>query len=389
MNRILLASGIACASALLPFSVEATTFSSLTIFGDSLMDTGNLYNITDPFGFGIGIPPSPPYNQRNVNDLLWIDMVQQELGLSPVLLTELIVNPDPRRAAEGINFASAGALSSDVHVADDQIPLLDPFLLGLQEQIDLFSLFTTVRPADPTGLYAVWAGANDYTDFFFDPTSAGGLSPAELPAAVTDNVVGSVVELAQLGAKYILVPNLPSLGLLPFADFLNPLDPQQDIPALLSQLSAAHNQLLAAKLAAVEAQFDGLNVIELDIESLFASAIANPADFGFTNVDTPCLINFQPGFQFDGVCDNPDEFLFWDDVHPTSAAHAKVAELALATLMTEKSDGAIDPVLGVEMGANNGAAAPEPGVLWGALVAFGLVGLGRRRQSASSAKAAA
>jgi phospholipase/lecithinase/hemolysin len=39
-----------------------------------------------------------------------------------------------------------------------------------------------------------------------------------------------------------------------------------------------------------------------------------PGAYGFTNVTAPC---------FDGasVCANPDQYIFWDTVHPTARVH--------------------------------------------------------------------
>ncbi|MEO0737625.1 MAG: PEP-CTERM sorting domain-containing protein, partial [Cyanobacteria bacterium J06649_12] len=75
-----------------------------------------------------------------------------------------------------------------------------------------------------------------------------------------------------------------------------------------------------------------VNIISLDINSLFADILASPGEFGLTNTTDSCLINFQPGFLFDGVCDQPDEFFFWDDTHPTTAAYEIISDFALAAL---------------------------------------------------------
>nr|WP_256091377.1 SGNH/GDSL hydrolase family protein [Nostoc sp. KVJ20] len=52
----------------------------------------------------------------------------------------------------------------------------------------------------------------------------------------------------------------------------------------------------------------------MNANSLYRDAIANPAAFGFTNVSSSCLSGST-------ICGNPDQFLFWDGIHPTTAAH--------------------------------------------------------------------
>jgi len=43
-----------------------------------------------------------------------------------------------------------------------------------------------------------------------------------------------------------------------------------------------------------------------------------------TNVTTPCITPRVAPF----TCQQPDEFLFWDGIHPTGAAHAILAQEA-------------------------------------------------------------
>jgi phospholipase/lecithinase/hemolysin len=51
---------------------------------------------------------------------------------------------------------------------------------------------------------------------------------------------------------------------------------------------------------------------------LLNQIVANPRAYGFTNVTDPC-------FNGTTVCTNPDRYLYWDDIHPTTAADAILA----------------------------------------------------------------
>ena len=58
---------------------------------------------------------------------------------------------------------------------------------------------------------------------------------------------------------------------------------------------------------------------------LYREAITHPAAFGFTNVINGCLSGSR-------ICGKPDEFLFWDGIHPTTAAHRVLGERAFYAL---------------------------------------------------------
>ena len=77
MKAKLVAVGFAIASSLLPLKAIAASYEGLNVFGDSLVDSGNLFDLTSAFSFlGVpGIPPSPPYAQKFSNGPIWIDQV--------------------------------------------------------------------------------------------------------------------------------------------------------------------------------------------------------------------------------------------------------------------------------------------------------------------------
>ncbi|MEL6900116.1 MAG: SGNH/GDSL hydrolase family protein [Cyanobacteria bacterium J06606_4] len=368
MRKTLLAMGIAIASCIIPASAKAASFEALNIFGDSLVDTGNLFTLTSAFADqGIpALPPSPPYAQKNSNGPIWIDNVGQSLGLSPTLVTDLQLDPTTPAPTQGINYAFAGALSSDIHILDSVAPPLADLLPGFQEQVETATAIATNIPINPNALNVVWVGANDYNEAFFSPESLGGLTLEALPNAVTDNVINGLTQLHSLGAREFLVPNIPPIEEAPVANFLD-AQAQQDISSILEQLVGAHNALLSAKLDAFEQSKPDTNIIRLDINTLIEDIVADPNAFGLANVTDTCLTNFQPGFLFEGICDNPDEFLFWDDVHPTTAAYQIVSDFALEAISEGKTP----------------ASVPEPGSLMALFFSF-VIGTGALAKRSTS-----
>jgi phospholipase/lecithinase/hemolysin len=283
--------------AVLPTSAKAATlnFDEIYVFGDSLSDTGNVFKAS-----GNTFPPPPYFEGRLSNGPLWVEYLAQSLGLKP--------NPKT-------NFAFAGATTG----TDNTI---DPRLLGLQQEIDGFtaSLKQANQFADPNALYIVFAGANDYL-----PTESA-FTPYKTPDTPIANLSSALSSLIGVGAKNIMVPNLPSLGNVP-------LTLGSPLSAPLNALTEVHNSSLAGTLSSLRQTRPDVNFIPVNVNSLINDAIANPTQFGFTNVTDACLV---PSVR---LCDNPNGYLFWDQIHPTTAAHKIVANAAYSALsVPEPSD---------------------------------------------------
>ena len=310
MNKKAVATGFFLLSFLFPLRASAASFSNLYVFGDSLSDQGNVFNAT-----GGAVPPSPFYfDGRFSNGPLWVDYLAEDLGLE---VNPFVGSADP---TEGINFAFAGATTGGENTISLTFPQL-PGLPGLQQQISLFT--NTVPAADPNALYIVWAGANDYS-----PTD-GTFVPFQDPDTTIANLTQAVTSLANVGAKNIMLVNLPDLGKSPVS--LNTSESEE-----LSALVDAHN----AALEGLSESFDpALNLILFDVSEGIDQLFAAPQEFGFTNVTTPCLF-------VQSCVTNPDEqnqYLFWDERHPTTAAHQYVGDLALAALNEEDPTGVPEP----------------------------------------------
>ena len=273
---------ITLSSCLLPTSVFAQT-SGVTTFGDSLSDNGNAFRAT-------GLPGQPYFNGRFSNGPVWIENVISNLKLSTT----------------SNNFAFGGATSGTFNT-------FNPALPGLTNQLDGF--LQASPKVDPTRLFVVWAGANDYL--------GGGQTN---PTVTVGNLSTAVQRLTAAGATQIVVPNLPDLGKIP----LSLGDPAISVGA--TQISAAHNRLLNASLRSLAINNPNISIVPIDQEALFNRVLTNPARFGLTNVTEPCL-NIAAGT----ICATPDTYLFWDTLHPTAAGGRLIGAFAFDTLVAPQT----------------------------------------------------
>jgi len=61
----------------------------------------------------------------------------------------------------------------------------------------------------------------------------------------------------------------------------------------------------------------------MNVFSIYTQIVANPAAVSLLNVSDAAQNNFAV---------NPDTYLFWDDLHPTTHGHSLVADAALKAL---------------------------------------------------------
>lgn len=247
----------------------AATYSDVIVYGDSLSDNGNLYAAS-----GMTIPPAPYYNGRFSNGPVAVEQLATKLGV-PL-----------------IDYAWGGATSGVGNSGDGgtQTSLGALHLPGMLSELAVSPL-TPAQAA--TSLFVVWGGANDFEINGSPLTAAGDIA----------TIVGA---LEAKGATHILVPGLPNLGLTP--EFYG--------EAAATLFSVQFNQALQALLPANATYFDTFGVLN--------AIAANPAAYGFTNVTSGCY----PGtFETPGLtpCSNPNQYLFWDDIHPSTAADSILA----------------------------------------------------------------
>ncbi len=317
----------ACLTALTPLAANASlqTLSNLFVFGDSLSDGGNA-----PFAF-----PPPPYaasrysNGPTAVEYLWQSYNPANLGgFTP-------------STQGGTNYALGGATTGtfNFNSINPGVPSsIQPYFAsqgGIANQVAQFSGSCTGCFAHATSLFVVWGFPNDVFS-----NAAFGLSPAQLIGNGITNIADAILTLASEGAMHFLVPNMPNLGATPSF---------RETPEAvgLTLLTQTFNAALAATLTQLD-QALSAEIVQFDTYGAVEGVVQNPSAYGFTNVTDQCVENL-----LNSQC-NPDTWLFWDGVHPTTAGHRL-------------------------LGSQFAAAVPEPATL--ALLALGLLGIaaGRRR----------
>jgi len=286
-------------------------FTDIFVFGDSLSDTGNVLSLNGglvevaPFTDAV---PDRPYafgGGRFSNGPVWVEFLAGDLGLSLA-----------GSEAGGNGFAFGGARSGALPgVPDAAVP-------SVADQASAAINRDGALPGD--ALFVVWGGANDVREAAELAAPGTPAAIAEAEAAITagvQNLAGAVTDLALAGAETILLANVPDVGLTPAALALGPV-----AAAGATQLAAAFNDGLAGAVPGLEGGL-GIDILEFDTFALVNAVVADPAAFGFTDTTTACaLANGGLG------CSSPDEFLFWDGIHPTTAAHELIAEAAVAVI---------------------------------------------------------
>jgi phospholipase/lecithinase/hemolysin len=295
----LLMSGIAASSSI----------NKVVVFGDSLSDTGNLYEYMHH-----QLPMSPPYYEGRFSN-------------GPVWIEHLITHYFPTDTkAHLINYAFGGA---GVGSEDENDDISDDALLNLDAEVGSYLLAHNDK-ADAASLYVVWMGSNNYLSL-----------PDNLDDEVQFTLTGlrrGLELLAKKGAKNIMVVGVPDLGKIPMAH-------EFEYTKELSYLSHQHNIKLGEEVTQLQALYPDVQWLLYHVDILLTNALEHPAFYGFNNVTGTCydtqnylpssqsILNMvsriKPKTKTEDVCNS---YLFFDPVHPSGRAHQYIAEWGIKAL---------------------------------------------------------
>ncbi|SET96081.1 SGNH/GDSL hydrolase family protein [Stigmatella erecta] len=278
-----------CLAALGPLRASAQTH--IVAFGDSLSDNGNNGTATS----------GPTTNPSSQISGVWVKQLATRLGL-PLLASD----------SGGTNYARGGAVTS-----------------GMTTQVNQY--LAAHPSASSTALYTLWGGGNDINY----KAQANPFDSAAIKAAATtavSNIESQIRKLAKAGAKHILWVNMPPLDKTPVA---------LSIPAglgstVLRPPTLHFNTLWAQSLTRLRQEFPGITLTGMDVYAFFNTLIASPSSYGLVNVTGTSK----------GKAVNPDTYLFWDELHPTSYSHRLLSTFAYGLLDNAYGLQAVEPGFG-------------------------------------------
>jgi phospholipase/lecithinase/hemolysin len=294
----------------------------LVVFGDSLSDIGNSFALTNrlvPLGPPAGAygetfdPTGPlgPFLGRFTDGQNWVDYfpgIAQQFGVHISPVTAYQQNPSNDSATD---FAVGGATSADLNV-------INGALGGLLSQISNYGTYIKSHGNAANDLCVIWIGANDF-DF------SAQIKPADTVANIED----AIAKLSRAGAKNFVVATLPDIALTPRVKAAGG-------PTVLAatQFVVTTNVLLAVELPRF-AFAHQISIDLVDINAVFMPLVLSPGSFGFTNSSgaayNPTLplssSNPKPG---------PNQYVFWDDFHPTTNVHRLAAAFIFSNIFLSR-----------------------------------------------------
>ncbi|WP_299015481.1 SGNH/GDSL hydrolase family protein [uncultured Photobacterium sp.] len=267
-------------------SNQPAKINKIISFGDSISDTGNLFN-----GFQWTFPNSNSWFLGHFsNGFVWTEYLANEKNLP--LYT----------------WAVGGA------AGNTQYKLLS----GIHDQVDSYLTYMKMAKnyQPENSLFTIEFGLNDFINYNRSVED------------VTKDYARALKRLTDHGAKNILALTLPDATIAPQFKYS---DPQEAV--VVSKKIEEFNQFIKAEV--LKYQLQGINISLYDTTALFNNISTSPEKYGFHNVTDACL-NINRSSSKDYLMSHSltnecatygsDSYMFWGVTHPTTKTHKVLAE---------------------------------------------------------------
>ncbi|KAM1062357.1 hypothetical protein PS2_026464 [Malus domestica] len=318
---------------------------ALFIFGDSTVDPGNNNHITtipenqahyEPYGKN-GFFETP--TGRFSDGQIIVDYIAEyaKLPLIPPFL-----QPSTADYTNGVNFASGGAgvlsetnqgLAIDLQT---QLKNFEEVQKSLTEKLGEVEAKEVISEA----VYFTSMGSNDYMGGYLgNPKMQEQYNPEQFVGMVIGNLTQTIQALYEKGGRKFAFLRLCPLGCLPAFRALNSMNPESGEGGCFeaaSALALAHNNALNSVLNSLQYMLKDFKYCNSNFYDWLLERIEDPSKYGFKDgVNACCGIGPYGGiFSCGGtkevkdyqLCDNADEYIWWDSFHPTERIHEQLAK---------------------------------------------------------------
>ncbi len=260
-------------------------------FGDSLSDTGNIFNASD------WIFPNDHawFLGHFSNGFVWTEYLAKAKNI-PLY-----------------NWAIGGAAGKNEYIE----------IKGIHSQVKSYIKYMKMAENyNPENtLFTLEFGLNDFMTY-----------DRRLPH-VEDDMKRALEELVKSGAKNILVLTLPNATHAPQFKYKS----KEKFNSVFSEINAFNTY---TKKAVDAYNSQNLNMVIFDTYALLEKMIKEPSLHGFVNSSDACLdihsdspLEYLHDHTISQECQHygSDKYIFWGVTHPTTAAHKYIAENILST----------------------------------------------------------
>ncbi|MCH2241399.1 MAG: SGNH/GDSL hydrolase family protein [Aquabacterium sp.] len=282
-------------------------YSKVVVFSDSMSDTYRYYEFTRKT-LGTGYPLSPPAMQgRFCDGPVAVEVLARELKVP-------LENYSFSGAQTGYGTLFPGVMLGVLTQVNEYVnkTAAIPTLATLPIVNRITSRLPLTGRADPKALHVIWSGPDDFY-------ALGGFNSFTSYTA-TQNIQRAISSLYAAGARYFLVPQMPDLSITPRAR-----QREGDTPGYIADAKRYSEQfasVLERGLDTMRALYPNARIMSFPTMSFLRDEVDKAVARGI-NVKDAC----HPGglnltqFEDRPVCPDPQNYLFWDDNHPTAAAN--------------------------------------------------------------------
>ncbi|XP_060675719.1 GDSL esterase/lipase 1-like [Ziziphus jujuba] len=314
---------------------------ALFIFGDSQFDAGNNNYINTTTGKANYWPYGETFfhypTGRFCDGRLVPDFIAQyaKLPFIPPYLP-----PRNKLFIYGVNFASAGA-GALVETRKGSV-------IDLQTQLGYFKNISRVlreKLGDTEAeallskaVYLFSIGGNDYS-FPFETNSSVlyTYSVEQFVGQVIGNITQVIKEIYEVGGRKFGLPSMWPLGCMPFSRTRVPEGENKCFEPITPYVEL-HNIEISKVLQKLQSDLNGFKYSIPDFHTLMENLINHPSKYGFKEGKVACCgsgpyrgilsCGGRRGVTEYYLCDNVNEYVFFDSAHPTERAYKLLAQLA-------------------------------------------------------------